>query len=32
VDATIIRLVLAPALLSIFGRWNWWLPGGRMSP
>lgn len=41
VDATIIRLVLAPALLSIFGRWNWWLPGrrgrdegaaGRMAP
>jgi RND superfamily putative drug exporter len=32
VDATIIRLVLAPALLSIFGRWNWWLPGRRMSP
>jgi RND superfamily putative drug exporter len=26
VDATIIRLMLAPALLSIFGRWNWWLP------
>jgi len=41
VDATIIRLVLAPALLSIFGRWNWWFPGrrgrdegaaGRMAP
>ena len=27
VDATIIRLMLAPALLSLFGRWNWWLPG-----
>ena len=27
VDATIIRLMLAPALLSIFGRANWWFPG-----
>ena len=27
VDATVIRLMLAPALLSRFGRWNWWLPG-----
>jgi RND superfamily putative drug exporter len=31
VDATIIRLMLAPALLSIFGRWNWWLPGRRAA-
>ena len=27
VDATIVRLMLAPALLSLFGKWNWWLPG-----
>lgn len=27
VDATIIRLMLAPALLSLFGRANWWFPG-----
>lgn len=27
-EATIIRVVLAPALLNIAGRWNWW-PGER---
>ena len=27
-DATVIRLVLAPALLHLAGRWNWW-PGVR---
>jgi putative drug exporter of the RND superfamily len=26
IDATIIRGVLAPAFVSILGRWNWWLP------
>jgi RND superfamily putative drug exporter len=26
IDATIVRGVLVPALVSIFGRWNWWLP------
>lgn len=25
-DATIIRSLLVPALVSLFGRWNWWLP------
>ena len=25
-DATVIRMLLVPALLSLFGRWNWWLP------
>lgn len=25
-DATLIRLVLVPALMQLFGRWNWWLP------
>lgn len=25
-DATIVRGVLAPALVAILGRWNWWLP------
>ena len=25
-DATIVRAILVPALLSLFGRWNWWLP------
>jgi uncharacterized membrane protein YdfJ with MMPL/SSD domain len=26
VDATIVRAVLVPSLMAIFGRWNWWLP------
>jgi RND superfamily putative drug exporter len=25
-DATLIRLVLVPALMRLFGRWNWWVP------
>jgi RND superfamily putative drug exporter len=25
-DATIIRLLLAPAMIRLAGRWNWW-PG-----
>ncbi len=27
VDATIVRSLLVPSLMAIFGRWNWWLPG-----
>jgi putative drug exporter of the RND superfamily len=26
-DATVVRALLVPALVSLFGRWNWWLPG-----
>jgi RND superfamily putative drug exporter len=26
VDATIVRAVLVPSLVALFGRWNWWLP------
>jgi RND superfamily putative drug exporter len=26
IDATIVRMLLVPALVSLFGRWNWWLP------
>jgi RND superfamily putative drug exporter len=25
-DATVIRGLLVPALVRLFGRWNWWLP------
>jgi len=25
-DATVVRSLLVPALVSMFGRWNWWLP------
>ncbi len=26
-DATVVRLVLVPATMTLLGRWNWWLPG-----
>src|SRR5450631_540088 len=26
VDALIIRTLLVPALVSLMGRWNWWMP------
>jgi uncharacterized membrane protein YdfJ with MMPL/SSD domain len=42
VDATLIRLVLVPAAMTLLGRWNWWMPktfdrllpslGGRPRP
>jgi RND superfamily putative drug exporter len=25
-DATVIRMVLVPATMSLLGRWNWWVP------
>ena len=25
-DATVIRSLLVPALVALFGRWNWWMP------
>jgi putative drug exporter of the RND superfamily len=25
-DATVIRALLVPSVVSLFGRWNWWLP------
>jgi RND superfamily putative drug exporter len=33
-DATLVRLVLVPALMRLLGDWNWWLPGriGRRLP
>jgi RND superfamily putative drug exporter len=27
-DATVIRALLVPAVVSMFGKWNWWLPAG----
>ncbi|HVF79014.1 MAG TPA: MMPL family transporter [Solirubrobacteraceae bacterium] len=27
VDTTIVRALLAPALMGLFGEWNWWAPG-----
>jgi RND superfamily putative drug exporter len=29
IDATVIRLVLVPALMELLGKANWWLPGRR---
>jgi RND superfamily putative drug exporter len=28
VDATIVRALLVPATMRLFGRWNWWAPAG----
>ncbi|MEA2139221.1 MAG: putative drug exporter of the superfamily [Solirubrobacteraceae bacterium] len=27
VDTTIVRALLVPALMGLFGDWNWWAPG-----
>ena len=27
-DATVVRALLVPALVSLFGSWNWYLPNG----
>ena len=26
-DATIVRIYLVPAIMSLLGKWNWWAPG-----
>jgi RND superfamily putative drug exporter len=33
-DATIVRALLVPALVSLMGHWNWWLPSwlGWLAP
>ena len=28
IDVTIVRALLVPSAMAIFGRWNWWLPHG----
>ena len=25
-DATVVRMVLAPAVMQLLGKWNWWIP------
>jgi RND superfamily putative drug exporter len=32
IDATLIRLILVPALMRLFGARNWWLPTLRRRP
>ena len=27
VPATLVRLLLVPATMTVLGRWNWWAPG-----
>jgi RND superfamily putative drug exporter len=29
IDATIVRMVLMPAVMELFGKANWWMPGRR---
>ncbi|MVU83217.1 MMPL family transporter [Nocardia sp. ET3-3] len=29
IDAVLVRLILVPAFMRLFGRWNWWLPTFR---
>jgi putative drug exporter of the RND superfamily len=33
-DASLVRLILVPAVLQLAGEWNWWLPSGlkRLMP
>jgi RND superfamily putative drug exporter len=28
IDVTIVRALLVPSMMKLFGRWNWWLPSG----
>jgi RND superfamily putative drug exporter len=28
IDVTIVRALLVPSAMTLFGRWNWWLPEG----
>jgi RND superfamily putative drug exporter len=25
-DATLVRMVLVPAVMQLLGHWNWWIP------
>jgi RND superfamily putative drug exporter len=31
-DATVVRALLVPALVSLLGEWNWWWPGRSSRP
>jgi RND superfamily putative drug exporter len=28
IDVTIVRALLVPSAMTLFGKWNWWLPTG----
>ena len=27
IDATLVRMILVPATMTLLGEWNWWAPG-----
>ena len=29
IDATVMRLIIVPAIMILMGRYNWWLPGRK---
>lgn len=29
IDATVMRLVIVPAIMTLMGKYNWWMPGVR---
>lgn len=29
IDASVVRALLAPSLMALVGRWNWWVPATR---
>jgi putative drug exporter of the RND superfamily len=29
IDATVVRMILVPAVMELCGRANWWMPGRR---
>jgi RND superfamily putative drug exporter len=31
IDVTIVRALLVPSAMKLFGRWNWWLPEHRQG-
>ena len=31
IDVTIVRALLVPSAMELFGRWNWWLPGASRA-
>ena len=31
-DATVVRMVLVPATMTLLGRWNWWFPRLSAAP
>lgn len=31
IDATLVRLLLVPALMMLMGKWNWWHPWARQD-